>query len=210
MEARTEADRLHVGRRHGRYVTNVNGANVLYRNRGDGTFEWLRAANVADTGSGTGVAWGDYDGDGSLDLYVANYNEANVLYRNQGNGTFEEVSAGVCVNWCFWCSRLKNQCFFFHPRPKTGVFSRVKTGVFGVLLNSNTKNTRNTKKKSNGPVNMHDFHRFSPKNTILAKTPFSSPSHHWWTWENGVFLVFFGVFYVFLCHRKALKITIFN
>ena len=124
MEARTEADRLHVGRRHGRYVTNVNGANVLYRNRGDGTFEDASgpaAANVGHTGSGFGIAWGDYDGDGSLDLYVANYkHEANVLYRNQGNGTFEEVSAGVCVNWCFWCSKKM-------PAPH-----RPRNGVFGV------------------------------------------------------------------------------
>ncbi len=51
---------------------------------------------------GTGATWGDYDGDGDLDLYVTNWassvsNAANRLYRNNGNGTFSDVagSSGV-------------------------------------------------------------------------------------------------------------------
>lgn len=35
-----------------------------------------------------GQAWGDYDGDGWLDLYVTGNLDGNVLYRNEGDGTF--------------------------------------------------------------------------------------------------------------------------
>jgi cytochrome c peroxidase len=51
-------------------------------------------ANVGDSGSGMGVASGDYDGDGWLDLFITNWErELNALYRNetaeQGHLTFQ-------------------------------------------------------------------------------------------------------------------------
>ena len=55
------------------YVTNW-GANVLFRNKGDGTFEDVAAqAGVAAGGWSTGCAFFDADADGDLDLYVARY-----------------------------------------------------------------------------------------------------------------------------------------
>jgi hypothetical protein len=71
--------------------------NVLYRN--DGRFKFTDVtdeAGVGETGFGLGVAVGDYDNDGDLDLYVNNYGP-NVLYRNNGDGTFTDVTkqAGV-------------------------------------------------------------------------------------------------------------------
>ena len=84
----------------------VNGApgssNALYHNNHDGTFTDVTArAGVADNGGGahaykTGVAVGDFDNDGFLDLFVTGYG-ANVLYRNNGDGTFTDVTAKAGV-----------------------------------------------------------------------------------------------------------------
>ncbi|MEM7051628.1 MAG: CRTAC1 family protein [Acidobacteriota bacterium] len=49
-------------------------------------------AGLRADGYGMGVAAGDYDNDGHVDLYVANYG-SNQLWRNRGDGTFEDVTA---------------------------------------------------------------------------------------------------------------------
>ncbi len=65
------------------YVANEFGGNALYRNNGDGTFsERAAAAGVVDGGASMGVAWGDYDGDGRLDLFVSN------MHANSGWALF--------------------------------------------------------------------------------------------------------------------------
>ncbi len=104
------------------FVTNY-GANVLYRNEGDGTFRDVTGqANLTvpkDPTFSTSAAFLDYDRDGCLDLYVCAYVEfdfetnrrcsrdgiqsycgpdiyegaADLLYRNNGDGTFTDVSA---------------------------------------------------------------------------------------------------------------------
>jgi tetratricopeptide (TPR) repeat protein len=77
-------------------------ANALYRNLGGGKFRDVSAESGigAHLGKGMGVAIGDYDGDGRLDIFVANDTVPNFLFRNRGDGTFEEsaVRAGVAFN----------------------------------------------------------------------------------------------------------------
>ena len=73
--------------------------SVLYRNRGDGTFEDVSAtAGVDDpTAKALGIAVFDYDSDGLPDIFQANDTQPNKLYRNKGDGTFSEhgISAGI-------------------------------------------------------------------------------------------------------------------
>jgi hypothetical protein len=71
------------------------GKNVLYRNRGDGTFEDASArAGILKTGGtyGLGVSTFDFDDDGFVDLYVANDSMPATLYRNNRDGTFTDVA----------------------------------------------------------------------------------------------------------------------
>ena len=71
--------------------------NRLYRNNGDGTFTDVTGkAGVRGEGFSMGVAAGDYDNDGYVDLYVTGVNR-NQLLHNNGDGTFTDVTekAGV-------------------------------------------------------------------------------------------------------------------
>lgn len=74
-------------------------ANALYRNLGGGRFRDVSVESgiAAHLGKGMGVAVGDYDGDGRLDIFVANDTLPNFLFRNRGDGTFEEVAAKAGV-----------------------------------------------------------------------------------------------------------------
>jgi tetratricopeptide (TPR) repeat protein len=102
------------------YVTNF-GPNVLYRNKGDGTFsDVTKKAGIGSPSWSSSCAFADIDNDGDLDLFVTNYVDfsvdnnkycgsqvkglrsychpnvyrglPNVLYRNNGDGTFGDVT----------------------------------------------------------------------------------------------------------------------
>ncbi len=86
------------------YVANDSEMSYLFWNNGDGTFtEGGLEAGVATNHdgrnqSGMGVAAGDYDGDGLLDILKTNFSDdLPNLYRNLGKRTFEErtVDAGL-------------------------------------------------------------------------------------------------------------------
>src|SRR5436309_1341092 len=68
--------------------------NVLYHNRGDGTFEDVSEKSGITRASGTyglGVSTLDFDNDGWVDLYVANDSNPSAVYRNNHDGTFVDV-----------------------------------------------------------------------------------------------------------------------
>ncbi len=72
--------------------------NRLYRNNGDGTFtDVTEKAGLRGIGYAMGVAAGDYDNDGFVDLYVAGVNR-NQLFHNNGDGTFTDVTAKAGVD----------------------------------------------------------------------------------------------------------------
>ena len=87
-------------------VMGGNGASdALYHNNRDGTFTDVTTAAGFTPGLNTqGLAWGDYNNDGLLDLYVSRGKSSgggiigNTLYRNNGDGTFTNATSQAKVD----------------------------------------------------------------------------------------------------------------
>ena len=82
------------------FVANDSTPNFLFHNEGKGTFRDVAlpaGVSVASDGrprAGMGTDFGDYDGDGRLDLFVTNHElETHTLFRNLGGGLFEETTS---------------------------------------------------------------------------------------------------------------------
>jgi hypothetical protein len=80
------------------YVANDSMPNYLWHNRGNGTFEEIgMQSGCAVSGDGRpqssmGIAIGDYDNDGWMDILVTNFAEDyNTLYHNN-HGQFDDVT----------------------------------------------------------------------------------------------------------------------
>ena len=82
------------------YVVNDFGEhvhpNILYRNEGPDGDGWTftdvtKKADVGAAIHGMGLAVGDFDEDGRLDMYMTNIG-SSILYHNRGDGTFEEMT----------------------------------------------------------------------------------------------------------------------
>jgi hypothetical protein len=77
--------------------------NILYQNRGDGTFMDVTAKAHIDQTSGHyafSVSTFDFDDDGWPDIYVACDSAPSILYHNNRDGTFTDVAvmSGVAFN----------------------------------------------------------------------------------------------------------------
>ncbi len=77
------------------FVANDAVEDYLYRNNGDGTFtDVALSAGIAYNSEGRatasmGVANGDYNNDGFIDLFITNFSlEVNSLFHNDGDGFF--------------------------------------------------------------------------------------------------------------------------
>jgi hypothetical protein len=83
--------------------------NRLYRQLPGGRFQDVSAGSGLDiAGFGMGVAVGDFDNDGFVDVYVSQYGGGR-LFRNRGNGKFEDVTQSAGVEQPCWGT----SCAFF-------------------------------------------------------------------------------------------------
>ena len=82
-------------------ITGDRNAQALYHNNGNGTFtDVTPSSGMVPEGNGKGLAWGDYNNDGFMDLFVARGHQGTSgtgtsLYRNNGDGTFTDVTAAA-------------------------------------------------------------------------------------------------------------------
>ena len=104
------------------YVTYLYRPNLLYRNRGDGTFEEIgKKAGVSLNDYCTSATAFDYDRDGLPDLYVLVYGPPdrgpniqadnappNHLFHNNGDGTFTDVSKASHADDTGWGLALES------------------------------------------------------------------------------------------------------
>lgn len=73
------------------YISAGYTGNIFWRNNGDDTFtEITSSSGTYMNGQGQGVAWGDVNNDGSLDLFVCQTEGGNRLFI-QGGGRFYEA-----------------------------------------------------------------------------------------------------------------------
>jgi hypothetical protein len=82
------------------FVANDSVPNFLFHNEGRGVFKevalfaGVAVGNDGKARAGMGTDFGDYDGDGRLDLVVTNHEfESTSLFRNLGKGLFAEATA---------------------------------------------------------------------------------------------------------------------
>lgn len=120
--------------------------DVLYENRGDGTFKDISASAGIDRafGNGLGVVAAELDGDGLIDIYVANDMMPNQLWKNRGDGTFEDIAlfAGCAANMDGASEAsmgtvavdVENDgdldLFLTHLRDETNTFYQNRAGIF--------------------------------------------------------------------------------
>ncbi len=75
----------------------------LFHNEAGAKFvERARSKGVDNVGYVKGVAWGDYDNDGDIDLFLSRMGQVNALYRNDGERGFSERGAAAGVTEPEW------------------------------------------------------------------------------------------------------------
>jgi hypothetical protein len=81
------------------YVACDSSASTLYRNNHDGTFTDVAVeagcaySEDGQAQAGMGVATGDYNGDGLIDIFKTHFSDdLPALYKNSGRGFFEDAS----------------------------------------------------------------------------------------------------------------------
>lgn len=160
----------------------ANRTNMLFKNNGDGTFTNVAAeAGVADVGHGRGVAWGDINNDGFMDLLIGNqvgsdHPGDNKLYRNNGDGTFTDisVSSGIAEN-------VRTRCVSMVDYNNDGLLD-LYTVNFGTMIPPNRL------LRNNGDGTFEDVAQYTP-----ATAGINGNSASWTDYDNDGWVDLYAV-----------------
>ena len=122
-------------------MSGTGAVTKIYRNQQDGSFLDIQA-NLTGTLSG-GLAWGDYDNDGDLDVALSGYGGSvavSRLYRNDGNRRFTSVNFNLPAlqnGQMAWVDLDKSgwRSLIMTGETGTGKTTRVYRNIEGVLTN---------------------------------------------------------------------------
>ena len=107
--------------------------NILYRNNGDGTFtDVSKQSHIGQyVGKGMGLAFGDFDNDGWMDVFVSNDTSPNFLLRNNGDGTFKDVALEKGVAYTSTGTMVAGMGAEFRDLNNEGLPDIFHTAMFG-------------------------------------------------------------------------------
>lgn len=128
------------------FMATAGDPNLLYRNKGDGTFEQVASGSIVTGGvQNRRSCWADYDNDGDMDVFIPTsykgrlFNNNNGIFTEVAGAPFDESTADTYgVSWVDYdndgfldLSVLYYQAHsnLFHNNGN-GTFSKVTEGVF--------------------------------------------------------------------------------
>lgn len=91
------------------YVSNLEDKNLLFRNRGDGTFHEVGTDTGLDFVGQTHFVWADFNHDGRPDVFFAN---PEALFLNMGDGKFTDVTKAYGLDFERHYENIKDAMFW--------------------------------------------------------------------------------------------------
>lgn len=164
-------------------VTGVVPPNPFFRNDGGGMLVRVNPSPIETAGgptAGGGMAWGDYDNDGDLDLLVTAGVGEDGLYRNEGNGSFKlvpgapgpTVGAIVGVVWADFDNDARLDLLLANREGRPCLFRGLGDGRFERIQ---TGPLANQSEFSNG-IAVSDFNRDGRMDVAMANWPGGAPA----------------------------------